>query len=70
MTKEMVLRIPDKLFEVIKKFKAISGVSHTNFIYNAILWYCVSKNLISLKELREKKDDRYKFIPGVLEYYE
>jgi len=50
--KEMKLRLPDDLFNRIKKFKEKSGVSYTNFIYNAIIWYMVSKGLMTLTDLR------------------
>ena len=50
--KELVLRLPDKIFQIIKNFKDTSGVSYTNFIYNAILWYSISKGLISLEYLK------------------
>lgn len=50
--KELVLRLPEGLFERIKKFKKMSAVSYTNFIYNAIIWYMVSKGMMTLPELR------------------
>jgi hypothetical protein len=50
--KELILRLPDDVFEIIKTFKEQSGVSYTNFIYNAIIWYCVSKGLITLKDVK------------------
>ena len=54
--KELVLRFPEAIFKVIKDFKDISGVSYTNFIYNAVVWYLVMKGMISIdyhKKLRE-----------------
>ena len=49
MMKEILLRIPDELFGIIKEFKEKTGVAYTNFIYNSIVWYCVSKKLLSFR---------------------
>lgn len=46
--KELVLRLPEHIFQVIKTHKEVSGVSYTNFIYNAVYWYMVCKKMISL----------------------
>jgi len=54
--KELVLRLPDKIFKRIKKFKDISGISYTNFILTAIVWYMFMKGLISLKYLQEEEE--------------
>ena len=64
LRKEMTLRLPYILYNVIMDFKKLSGVSATNFIYNAILWYCVSKNLVSLSEFNNvyRKKNRTKII--------
>ena len=51
--KELTLRLPDKIFKIIKEFKDISGIPYTAFILNAIVWYMVMKGLISLKCLQE-----------------
>lgn len=53
--KELVLRLPDKIFKIIKEFKDISGIPYTSFILNAIIWYMFVRGLISLKSLRELK---------------
>ena len=52
MTKEILLRFPEEIFNIIKKFKDISNVSYTNFIYNAVVWYCISKGLLSLEYVK------------------
>jgi len=51
--KELVLRLPDKIFKVIKEFKDTSGIPYTAFILNAIVWYLFMKGMISLKYLQE-----------------
>ena len=56
--KELILRLPDDIFQVIKKFKEKSGVSYTNFIYNAVVWYCASRGLIDLDYLRITKEKK------------
>ena len=59
--KELVLRFPEAIFKVIKNFKDISGVSYTNFIYNAVVWYLVMKGMISIdyhKKLREVNKEK------------
>jgi len=53
--KELVLRLPEDIFEIIKKYKKVSGVSYTNIIYNAIVWWLVRQGLLTLDEIREKK---------------
>ena len=59
--KELILRLPDDMFTVIKRFKKKYGVSYTNFIYNAIVWYCASKGLISINYLEVlKKNEQAK----------
>ncbi len=52
MTKEFLLRLPEEIAEIIEDFKTKSGVSKTNFIKNAIYWYCVKERLISFNYLR------------------
>jgi len=56
--KELVLRLPEDIFKVIKTYKEKSGVSYTNFIYNAIVWYCLRQGLIDLDFLKVSKDGR------------
>ena len=53
--KELVLRIPDKLFDILKIYKKASGVSYTNIIYNAIVWWLVKQKLLTPKDIRDKK---------------
>ncbi len=53
--KHIILRLPEDIFDVIKKYKEATGVSYTNFIYNAIVWYAISRGLISLEYLKGEK---------------
>ena len=55
MTKELLLRLTDEIHEIIQEHKDISGVSKTQFIYNAIYWYLVSRNMISFEYIRGEK---------------
>lgn len=50
--KDLILRLPEKIFAIIKLFKERTGISYTNFIYNAIVWFCISKGLLSLDYLK------------------
>ena len=54
--KELILRFPEVIFKKIKNYKDTSGVSYTNFIYNAVYWYMVMKGMIPIdyyNKLRE-----------------
>ena len=44
----MLLRLPDELEMRIEEFKKKTGISKTNFVYNAVVWYMATKGLISL----------------------
>ena len=50
--KELVLRLPEDIFAKIKNYKKTSGVSYTNCIYNAIIWWLFSKGLMTLDEIK------------------
>ena len=52
--KELTLRLPEDLFSVLKDFKEVSGISYTNQIYTAIVWYYFQKGLLDLGWIREK----------------
>ena len=52
--KEMLLRLPEDIFAVMKDFKAVSGIGYTNQIYSAIVWYYFQKGLLDLGWLTEK----------------
>lgn len=52
--KELTLRLPEDLFAVLKDFKEISGVSYTNQIYTAIVWFYFQKGLLDLNWIKEK----------------
>ncbi len=54
--KDIVLRLPEPIFAVIKKYKQATGVSYTNFIYNAIIWYLIKQGLLSLDLLKVSKN--------------
>lgn len=53
--KELILRLPEDIFEILKRYKETSGVSYTNIIYNAIVWWLVKQKLLTPKNIREKK---------------
>ena len=52
--KELTLRLPEDLFAVLKDFKIATGVSYTNQIYMAIVWYYFQKGLLDLGWITEK----------------
>lgn len=54
--KELVLRLPDTIFKKIKVFKDISGIPYTAFIINAIVWYMITKGMISYKYLSGEEE--------------
>jgi len=55
--KELVLRLPEGIFAKIKNYKKTSGVSYTNCIYHAIVWWLVMKGLMTLDELKGIKKE-------------
>jgi len=52
--KELLLRLPEDLFSVMKDFKNTSGISYTNQIYNAIVWYYFQQGLLDLGWIKRK----------------
>ena len=68
MTKELTLRLPDHIFKVIDEFKEASGVSYTNFIYNAIYWYCITKQLLPLQLNGKKNTSSHNTLPNELKF--
>ena len=52
--KELLLRLPEDLFSVMKDFKTASGVSYTNQIYTAIVWYYFKQGLLDLGWITDK----------------
>lgn len=52
--KQLILRLPEDLFSVLKDFKIVSGISYTNQIYTAIVWYFFNKGLLDLGWLSKK----------------
>ena len=72
--KQLILRLPDDIFQRIKKYKDMSGVSYTNVIYNAIIWWLVMKGLMNLDDLKvsnpKKKIKIKKPTPDQLEQIE
>ena len=52
--KEMLLRLPEDLFSVMKDVKIVSGVSYTNQIYTAITWFYFQRGLLDLGWITEK----------------
>lgn len=52
--KEMLLRLPENIFEVMKDYKKLSGMSYTNILYNSIVWWLAKQGLLDLDWIREK----------------
>jgi hypothetical protein len=52
--KEMLIRLPEDLFSVMKDFKNVSGISYTNQIYSAVVWYYFQKGLLDLGWIKDK----------------
>lgn len=58
MTKKaLLLHLPEDLFEIIKEFGKASGISYTNIIYNAIIWWLSSKGLLDLSYIKKKSKE-------------
>jgi len=56
--KALILRLPEDIFQRIKKYKDMSGVSYTNVIYNCIIWWLVMKGLMTLDDLKISKEKK------------
>ena len=52
--KELILRLPEDIFEILKRYKETSGVSYTNAIYNAIVWWLCMKKLLKIEDIVKK----------------
>ena len=52
--KAILLNLPEEIFDVMKDFKKVSGMSYTNIMYNAITWWLTNKGLLDLSYIREK----------------
>jgi len=55
--KGLLLNLPQDIFEVMREFKNISGVSYTNQLYNAITWWLASKGLLDLGYIKKKSKE-------------
>ena len=48
---EFLLRLPETTFQILKKYKDVTGISITGSIHEAIISWCFLKKLISLEEI-------------------
>ena len=55
MTKEILLRLKDSLYEPLKKVKENTGIAISNQIYRYIYKGMLSEGLVGLDELKEDK---------------
>ena len=46
--KELILRLPEDIDKILEAYKDASGMSKTNIIYNAIVWWLVKEGLLDL----------------------
>ena len=52
---EFLLRLPETTFQILKKYKDVTGISMTGSIHEAIISWCFLKKLISLEEINGNK---------------
>lgn len=50
----ILLKLPKNIYDILNEYKEKSGVNINNIIYNAIFWWCVSKGLVDLNQIREE----------------
>ena len=62
--KAILLNLPEEIFDVMKDFKKVSGMSYTNIMYNAITWWLTNKGLLDLSYIREKNKNGSLIKPG------
>ena len=58
--KEIILRLPKNIYEILLRYKNQSGVSITNQIYEALFRQLVGRNLINLADIRGKPNIKNK----------
>lgn len=52
--KGILLHLPQDIFEIMKEFKLLSGVSYTNQMYNSITWWLIKQGLLDVEYIINK----------------
>ena len=52
--KGILLHLPQNIFEIMKDFKILSGVSYTNQMYNSITWWLLKQGLLDIEYITNK----------------
>ena len=52
--KGLLLNLPQDIFNIMREYKKVSGVSYTNMIYNALVWWLVKNGLLDLSYIKKK----------------
>jgi len=55
-----MVRLTDKLDTIMKQFKEKFGLTYAAQVYNALVWYFVSKGVLTLEDLRVFKTGKRK----------
>ena len=55
--KGLLLNLPQNLFEIMKEYKKVSGMSYTNILYNSVVWWLIKKDLLDLSYIKEKSKE-------------
>jgi len=56
--KGILLHLPQEIFEIMKDYKTLSGVSYNNQIYNSIVWWLVSRGLLSIEYITQNSNKK------------
>lgn len=54
---ELLLRISEKTYNILKNYKEITGLSITSQINEAIISWCFLKKLINIEEIRKDNNE-------------
>lgn len=55
--KSLLLNLPEDLFEIMKEYKIVSGMSYTNILYNSLVWWLAKKGLLDLSYIKLKSKE-------------
>ena len=55
--KGLLLNLPEDLFEIMKEYKLVSGMSYTNILYNSLVWWLAKKDLLDLSYIKLKSKE-------------
>ena len=55
--KGLLLNLPEDLFEIMKEYKIVSGMSYTNILYNSLVWWLSKKGLLDLSYIKLKSKE-------------